>query len=122
MKGIVLSDDQLKMLEKRFGPAVWMMGPWNSDGTFGYSWIAFPVVESAAQSTADPALMMALSRLNDASEPSAPFIALLETFGNSLIERIVDAYRQRSVEPASGTLLPPAPQAQEPERTAAATE
>jgi len=120
MKGVVLTDDQLKILERRFGPAVRTMGSWNSDGTFGYSWISFSVVENAAQSIEDPALMMALSRLNDAPEPTAAFIVVLESFGHSLIERIVEAYRQRSFEPTSGTLL--AQEAQEPARKVVAAE
>jgi len=97
MKGIVLTDDQLRILEKRFGPAVRRMGSWNSDGTFGYSWVSFSVVENAAQSIKDPTLIMALSRLNGAPEPAVPFIRLLEAFGNSFVERIVEAYRQRSL-------------------------
>ena len=63
MQTIVLTDDELIVLEKRFGPRVRQMGPWNSDGTFGYSSIPIAAVEKAAESLENPDLMVALSRL-----------------------------------------------------------
>ena len=45
---IIVPDDDLKNLEKRFGPGVRNMGPWNSDGVFSYSSIPIVVVEEAA--------------------------------------------------------------------------
>ena len=66
MKGLVLSDDELKILKKRFGPDVREMGPWNSDGTFGCCCISITVVEKAAESIGDPSLLAAVSRLDDA--------------------------------------------------------
>jgi len=98
MEGIVLTDDELRILEKRFGPGVREMGPWNSDGTFGYCFVSIAVLEKAAESIEDPNRMMALLRLKNAPEPTAPFMALLETFGRSFIERIVAAYRRGSLE------------------------
>jgi hypothetical protein len=116
MEGIILTDDQLKLLEKRFGHAVRKMGSWNSDGTFGYSWISMAVVEKAAESINNRGLTMALSRLKDAPDPTMPFIALLETFGPRLLERIVDLYRQGSLELALASSLANKPSGQELER------
>ena len=48
MKIIDIPDDDLKRLERRFGPDVRHMGPWNSDGVFGYASVSLGVVESAA--------------------------------------------------------------------------
>ena len=98
MEAIVLTDDQLKLLEKRFGPNVRQMGPWNSDGTFGYSNVPIATVEEAAETLQDPALLAALSRLEHTPERATLFIGLLETFGPALIERIVAADRGRSLE------------------------
>jgi len=33
MEEIVVAEDDLRRLEKRFGPEVRLMGAWNSDGT-----------------------------------------------------------------------------------------
>lgn len=120
MKGIVLTDDQLKVLEKRFGPAVRKMGPWHSDGTFGYCWISLAFVERAAESRHDPGLMTALSRLNDPPDPATRFIAVLESFGRSLIESIADVYKRCSFEPISRTVLTDKSPELEPKRKAAA--
>jgi hypothetical protein len=97
MKAIVLPDDVLKHLEKRFGPAVRQMGSWNSDGTFGYSSVPVVAVEKAAKVLEDPDLMLAIFRLDRTPEQTKPFIELLETFGPVLIERIVAAYRELSL-------------------------
>jgi hypothetical protein len=113
MKAIVLSDDELKLLEKRFGPEVRLMGSWNSDGTFGHSSVPVVVVEKAAEALEDRDLTMALSRLMQAPEPTKPFIELLETFGPALIERTVAAYRERSLEMTNGTRLAPKPPSRE---------
>lgn len=90
---IILTDDDLKLLENRFGPSVRQMGPWNSDGTFGYSSVSIVAVEKAAETLQHPALTVALSRLKCKPERTKPFIELLETFGPGLIESIVVAYR-----------------------------
>ena len=105
MKAIVVSDDELKLLEKRFGPEVRHMGSWNSDGTFGHSSIPVVAVEKAAEALEDPDLTIALSSLMQTAERTKPFIELLETFGPALIERIVAAYRERSLELMNGTRL-----------------
>jgi len=120
MKGIVLTDDELKILERRLGPGVRKMGPWNSDGTFGYSCISMADVGKAAESIEDPNLRMALARLDGASEQTAAFIALLETSGRALIERIVAAYRQ-SLEQTSGTRFSKKPAEEERRSAVAAT-
>lgn len=85
------------------------MGQWNSDGTFGYSWLPMEVVEKAAESMDDPAIRIALSRLNSATEPNAAFTALLASFGDCLVEKFVTAYKQRDLELKSGTPLAKAP-------------
>ena len=98
MEAIVLTDDELKVIERRFGPEVRQMGPWNSDGTFGYSSISVIVVEKAAEALEDPDLITALSCLTQTPEGTRRFIELLETYGPVLITRIVAAYRERCVE------------------------
>jgi hypothetical protein len=103
MKTIVLSDDELKLLEKRFGREVRHMGSWNSDGTFGHSRVPVAAVQEAAEALENPDLTMALSRLMQTAERTKPFIELLETFGPALIKRIVAAYRERSFELTNGT-------------------
>ena len=105
MEGIVLTDEDLKILEKRLGPDLRKMGPWMSDGTFGYCWVSMGIVEKAAEALEDPNLMMALFRLKNAPERAQLFIALLESFGHPLIERIVAAYRQGSLEVMGGIPL-----------------
>ena len=95
MEAIFLSDDELKRLEKRFGPVVRQMGPWNSDGVFGYASVPIVAVEKAAETLADPHLLTALPRLRT-PERTQTFIELLENFGSVLVERIVRAYRDFS--------------------------
>ena len=97
MRGVVLTDDELKVLEKRFGPDVRTMGAWNSDGTFGFCWISVTVVEQAADSIGDPRLTTAVSRLKDSAWDNGLFVGLLETFGRPLIERIIAVYRQETL-------------------------
>jgi len=67
------------------------MGPWNSDGVFGYSSVLIVAVEKAAAVLENPALLVALPRLRT-PEPARTFIELLEQFGYALIENIVAAY------------------------------
>jgi hypothetical protein len=98
MKAIVLTDDELRVIEKRFGPEVRQMGPWSSDGTFGYSSVSVIAVERAAEGLEDPNLTIALSCLTETPDGSRRFIELLETYGPVLIGRIVAAYRECLVE------------------------
>jgi hypothetical protein len=98
MEAIILTDDELKRLETRFGPVVRQMGPWNSDGIFGYASIPLAAVEKAAETLANPDLLTALPRLRT-PEPTKTFIELLGDFGPALVERIVDAYREFSLWP-----------------------
>jgi hypothetical protein len=51
MEGIIVTDDELKRLGKRFGPNVWQMGSWNSGGVFGYSNVPILAVEKASESS-----------------------------------------------------------------------
>ena len=94
MKAIVVPDDDLKRLEKRFGPGVRQMGSWNSDGVFSYSSVPIFAVERAAESLDDPTVTQALSRLKETPERIGPFIELLLSFGPALVESIVAAYQE----------------------------
>ena len=98
MNSIVLTDDQLKLLERRFGPDVRQMGPWNSDGIFGYSSVPVAAVEKAAETFEDPNLDSALWKLRNTTERTKPFVEMLETFGPVLIGRIAIAYRECELE------------------------
>jgi hypothetical protein len=71
MEAIFLTDDELKRLETRFGPVVRQMGPWNSDGIFGYASVSIMAVEKAAETLAHPNLMTALPRLRTSERTRA---------------------------------------------------
>jgi hypothetical protein len=103
MEVIIIADDDLNRLEKRFGPAVRRMGSWNSDGTFGYVSVPLTAVEEAAEALENPDLATTVSRLRITSEPDNAFIELLESFGPVLIERIAEAYRKCSAKVLCGT-------------------
>ena len=102
MKTIVIPEDELQRLERRFGPDVRRMGPWNSDGVFGYASISLGAVESAAEAVGRPGLPEAVSRLKDAREPVVAFLDLVETFGPELIVRIKAAYSAALLAPPYG--------------------
>jgi hypothetical protein len=104
MEAIVLTDDELQRLETRFGPVVRQMGPWNSDGVFGYASVPIVAVEKAAETLDNPNLLVALPRLR-ATEQTKTFIELLEDFGSVLVERIVDNYRESSLWPHASVLM-----------------
>jgi hypothetical protein len=97
---IIVPDDDLKNLEKRFGPCVRNMGPWNSDGVFSYSSVPIVAVEEAAESMNDPMVAEAVMRLKQASERTKPFIELVQSSDPAFIEKIAAAYRERSAEEA----------------------
>jgi len=115
METIILTDDDLRLLEKEFGPSVRQMGPWNSDGTFGYATIPMVAVERAAEALRNP-LVIALPRLKQAPGRTNPFMELLETFGAALIERIVADYREGCLERITGPRLAPIPAKRETRR------
>jgi hypothetical protein len=98
MEAIILTDDELKRLETRFGPVVRQMGPWNSDGVFGYASVPLVAVEKAAATLANPNLTTALPRLRT-PEGTKTFVELLEDSGSVLVERIAGAYREFSIRP-----------------------
>ena len=104
MEAIFLTDDELKRLEARFGPVVRQMGPWNSDGIFGYESVPLAAVEKAAEALANPNLLTALPRLRT-PEGTKTFVELLEGCGPVLVERIVDAYREFSFWPRPAVLV-----------------
>ena len=94
MNAIVVPDEDLKRLEKRFGPAVRYMGPWNSDGIFGYCSVPLAAVEKAADTLNDPPVSESLQQLKQTPDPTLPFIEMLQNFGFTLIERIVAAEQE----------------------------
>ena len=99
MRIIVIPEDDLKRLERRFGPDVRLMGPWNSDGVFGYTSVSLGSVESAAEAVGAPGLPEAVSRLQEAREPVAAFVDLVEAFGPDLVGEIKAAYSAASLAP-----------------------
>ena len=98
MEEIVVTEDDLRRLEKRFGSAVRLMGSWNSDGTFGYASVPLSAVRRAAEDLVNPDVSRALSRLQQMPERTTVFLGLLHTFGSPLIAAIVAAYRECSPE------------------------
>jgi hypothetical protein len=65
MEAIVLTDDGLRRLETRRGRVVPQMGPWYSDGVFGYASVPIAAVEKAAETLENPNLLVALSHYRD---------------------------------------------------------
>jgi hypothetical protein len=98
MDEVVLTEDDLKRLERRFGSAVRLMGSWNSDGTFGYASIPLSAVGKAAEDLGTPDVILDLSRTKHMPERTAAFIELLRTFGSPLIAAVVAASRACSPE------------------------
>jgi hypothetical protein len=120
MEGIVVTDDELKRLEKRFGPGVRRMGSWNSDGIFGYSNVPILALERAAETLEDQNLDSALFRLRKMTDGTKLFVELLEMFGSALIVRIAAAYGECSLELMTGTHLASKPRKRETGRVSAA--
>ena len=98
MEEIVVAEDDLRRLEKRFGSAVRLMGSWNSDGTFGYASVPLSAVRKAAENLVNPDVIATLSRPKHMPERTTAFLELLNTFGSPLIAAIVAAYRECSPE------------------------
>jgi len=96
MEEIILTEDDLGRLEKRFGSAVRLMGSWNSDGTFGYTSVPLAVVMKTVEKLANAALTEELSRLKHTPERTTAFLELLGTLGSPLVAAIVTAYRESS--------------------------
>jgi len=53
MEGIVVGEDDIRRVEKRFESAVRLMGSSNSDGTFGYASVPLCAVRRAAEDLVD---------------------------------------------------------------------
>ena|SRR5579863_4657472 len=94
MKAIILPDDDLQRLEKRFGSTVRYMGSWNSDGIFGYCSVPLACLEKAAEALNDPPVSESLQQLKQTTDPTLPFIEMLQSFGVTLIEKIVAARQE----------------------------
>jgi hypothetical protein len=71
------------------------MGPWNSDGIFGYASVSIVAVEKAAEALANPDLLAAIPSLR-MPEGSKTFIEFLDDLGPVLVEGIVAVYREYS--------------------------
>jgi hypothetical protein len=104
MESILLTGDELKRFETRFGPVGRKMGSWNSDGIFGYASVSIIAAEKAAEAFANPVLLTALPRLRT-SEGTRTCVELLEDLGPALVERIVDASRGCSNWPHPSVLM-----------------
>jgi len=107
MKTIVIPEDDLKRIESRYGPDVRRMGPWNSDGVFGYTSVSLGAVKSAAEVIGKSGLLEAVSRLKEAQEPVAAFVELVEAFGPDLIVKIKAAYSATSLAPPDRSRIAP---------------
>ncbi len=91
---IVLSDENLRELERRFGPDVRRMGSWNTDGSFGFCAVPIAVVENAAQAIGSPGLTEAVKSADASEDRAKRFIESLEGFGSKLVQAIVASYRE----------------------------
>ena len=94
MQMIILSDSELKLLEERLGPAVRLMGPWSSDGIFGYTSVPLCIVEFVAKTLNDPFVWDAVSRLKTSHDRTKVFVELMRASGPTLLDGIVSAYRE----------------------------
>jgi hypothetical protein len=98
MEEIVVTEDDLKRLEKRFRPEVRLMGSWNSDGTFGYASVPLSAVRRAAENLVNPDVIAALTRPRHTPERTIGFLELLHTFRSPLIAAIAATYQECSPE------------------------
>jgi hypothetical protein len=98
MEEIVVTEDDLSRLEKRFGSDVRLMGSWNSDGTFGYASVSLSAVRRAAEDLVNHGVIANLCRPKQMPERTTEFLELLNTVGFPLISAIVAAYRECSPE------------------------
>jgi len=120
MKIIVIPEDDLQRLERRFGPDVRRMGPWNSDGVFGYASISLGIVERAAEAVNQPGLPESLPRAQVFKEPVAAFLDLMEMFGHDLIVEIKAAHSAAWLAPPPGRPIACSKQVTAPASAAAA--
>ena len=90
---IIVSYDELKLIETHYGAAVWQMGPWNSDGVFGYVTVPAATVEKAAAALSNPSIVGALARLKQSPRQTALFMELLRAYPK-LVEAIAAAHRE----------------------------
>jgi hypothetical protein len=100
---IIVSYDELKRIEVCCGAAVWQMGPWNSDGVFGYTIVADSAVEKAAEATRNPSVVGALARLKQSPQQTVVFMELLREYPR-LAETIAATYRENTYPRSAGEL------------------
>jgi hypothetical protein len=89
---IVLTDDDLRRLEERFGPAVRLMGSWNSDGVFGFCSIPMAAITTAADVIQDPEFADSVRQLRRIPHPAPLFIDL---FGSAVVDQVLAATQGR---------------------------
>jgi len=88
MQDIVISDEELTRLEKRFGPDIRQMGPWLSDGVFAYISVPIAAVEKAAQLLNDRSVLETVSHLRTSRQWTAGLMDLLQSCPD-LLDRII---------------------------------
>src|SRR5690349_21467915 len=91
---IILPDEELTQLERSCGADVRLMGPWNSDGVFGFSTVSMSVVEKAAAATCDPVLAGVIHDLKLSPERTKAFVEIVKTLGPAFVQRVVTTYRE----------------------------
>ena len=94
MEEIVVTEDDLRPLEKRFGSAVRLMGSWNSDGTFFYASVPLSAVRSAAKDLVNPDAIATLFRLRSHAGTHHRVPRIVEYLRLPLDRGIVAAYRE----------------------------
>lgn len=92
MQDIVISDEELTRLERRFGPDVRQMGPWLSDGVFAYISVPIAIVEKAAELLQDPSLLETVCHLRINRQATAELMNLLQSRPD-LLDEIVFVQR-----------------------------
>ncbi len=79
MQDIIISDEELTGLEKRFGPDVRQMGPWLSDGVFAYISVPIAIVEKAAELLQDRSALETVCCLRTNRERIGVLMDLLQS-------------------------------------------
>jgi hypothetical protein len=93
MNEIVIPEDDMRRLEKQFGPLVRQIGAWNSDGVFSYTTIPVVVLEQAAETLGDATLSISVAHLTESVMYTRNFVQLVENFGPILIDTLAVSYR-----------------------------
>jgi len=100
MQDIIISDEELTRLAKRFGPEVRQMGPWLSDGVFAYISVPIAIVEKAAELLQDRSVLETVSHLRANRKWAAGLTDLLQSRPD-LLDEIVFVKRHYGPEMVS---------------------